>query len=366
MSIQTVERFELPRMPENISTFPNIGGAATLDITGLGGGMSYIWQMPYSGFIDSLFFKVFSAGGTTNYLMRADIETVDINQGLPTGLLISPSASAQIIVPPNASPVNYEVRFPQPFEIPQGQHFAINIYLSSGGIGGTGLRFAVFDDDNHGNLFPYVIDDSAPPATPGIRNLLAPCIGIGLSAVSATPLPFCWPVDSTPNPGLSFAAPNIHGNKITINSPVRVCGATIWGQVASVSSVIILYATNGTTALARQPWHYNLPNSNTITKFNILFDQPVNLNAGTYYLAVSGGTGSTVTMYYANFTSSFWRMASPMGGNDVMAISAASSPANQNSWTSLSTRQVFMGLLVDGIDDGISVGGGETSSVFFA
>lgn len=365
MSIQTVERFELPRMPDLIAAAPNIVGGTSLEITGLSGNISYIWQMPYTGLIDALFFRVNSAQGSGPMVLRADIETVNIPQGVPTGLLINPSASAQITINPNTTLVNCEVRFSQPFQITQGEHFAINISLFSGTPSAVnGIRFSVFDDDNSGNLFPYVIDDSAPPATAGLRNTISPCIGIGLSAVSAIPLPFCWPVDGVPS--ISFTAPQLHGNKITTKAPLRACGATIYGQIASVSSVIILYASNGTTELTRQPWYPNLPNSTVVSKFNILFDQPVDLNTGTYYLAVSGGSGTTVGMYYANFPSSFWRMASPMGGNDVMAISAASSPANQNSWTSLSTRQVFMGLLVDGIDDGISVGGGETSSVFFA
>ena len=182
MSIQTVERFELPRMPDLIAAAPNILGGTSLEITGLSGNISYIWQMPYTGLIDALFFRVNSALGNGPLLMRADIETVNIPLGLPTGFLINPSASALININPNASPVNYEVRFPQPFEISKGQHFAINISLSSGTVSGTGIRFSVFDDDNSGNLFPYVIDDSAPPAAAGLRNLIAPCIGIGLSA----------------------------------------------------------------------------------------------------------------------------------------------------------------------------------------
>ena len=364
MSIQTVERFELPKMPDLITTAPNIVGANTLEINGLSGNISYIWQMPYTGLIDALFFRVNSAQGNGPLLMRADIETVNIPLGLPTGFLINPSASALITINPNTSPVNYEVRFPQPFEITQGQHFAINISLSSGTPSANGIRFSVFDDDNSGSIFPYVIDDSAPPTTPGIRNLISPCIGIGLSAVSAIPLPFCWPIDGAPI--ISFAAPQMHGNKITTKAPLRACGATIWGQIASVSSVIILYAENGNTVLARQPWYPNLPNVTTISKFNILFDQPVDLNTGTYYLAVSGGSGTTVGMYYANFPSSFWRMASPMGGTDVVYVSSNTSGGNPN-WGEVDTRQTFLGLLVDGIDDGISVGGGgETSSVFFA
>lgn len=365
MSIQTVERFELPKMPGLIGTAPNIMGANTLDISGLSGNISYIWQMPYTGLIDALFFRVNSAQGNGPMVMRADIETVNIPLGLPTGFLINPSASALITINPNASPVNYEVRFPQPFEITQGQHFAINISLSSGtpSGAGNGIRFSVFDDDNSGNLFPYVVDDSAPPAAAAIRNLISPCIGIGLSAVSAIPLPFCWPVDAAP--AISFAAPQMHGNKITINSPVRACGATIWGQIASVSSSIILYDTNGVSVLTRQAWHPNLPNVTTISKFNVLFDRPVDLSAGTYYLAVSGGGGTTVGMYYANFPSSFWRKASPMGGTNVVYVSSNTSSGNPN-WGEVTTRQTFLGLLVDGIDDGISVGGGETSSVFFA
>lgn len=368
MSIQTVPIFELPKLSNNVSTTPSMGGSANLNITLTGGSMSYIWQMPYTVLIDSIFFRLDTiplAAGSPTARLLAEIETVNLNSGTPTGLLIDPSASAISTLSFSTVPVNYEVRFPQPFTILQGQHFSITLSLSTGLVSGAGIQLAAFDDDNSGCLFPYMLDDSTPPAAVGIRNAEAPCIGIGLSAVSATPLPFCWPMNNTP-PAISFTAPQMHGNKITINAPIRACGAIVWGQVATASSSIILYDTNGTSVLARQPWHHNLPNSTTVSKFNVLFDQPVNLNAGTYYLAVSGGGGSTVGMYYASFSSSFWRMASPMGGTDVVYVSSNASSGNPN-WDTVNTRQTFIGLLVDGVDDGASAAtGGETSSVFAA
>jgi hypothetical protein len=370
MSIQTVPVLELPRFPDSISTAPSIAGANTFDITGLNGNVSYICQMPYTGFIDSLFFRLFTVSyntGVSSVVLKAEIENVNISQGVPTGTLLNPNASATIAIINSTNPANYEVRFPQPFEIIKGQHFAINISLFSGTVSGNGIRFAYFEDDkNTGNGFPYVLDESAPPTAAGIRANIAPCFGIGLSAVSATPLPFCWPINNTP-PTLTFGSPTKHGNKITINSPVRACGATVWGQVATVSSVIILYDTDGTSVLTQQAWQHNLPNNTTIYKFNITFDQPVNLNAGTYYIAVSGGGTNNTTMYYASFNSSFWRMASPMGGTDVCYVSSNIAGDGNPSWTTVDTRQAFIGLLIDGIDDGAQTGGGgETSCVFAA
>jgi hypothetical protein len=65
-------------------------------------------------------------------------------------------------------------------------------------------------------------------------------------------------------------------------------------------------------------------------------------------------------MHYANFNQNIWREASPMGGASVMYVSANTVPTGTTSWTEVSTRQMFMGLIVDGIDDGVK----ETSSVF--
>ena len=375
MSIQKVPTFELPWLPDHISGAPNLAGVTTWDITGLSGSVSYVGQMLDTGFIDSIFFRVDDinlSGRLAAPSLEVSLETVSFTTGVPTGFLINSSASAITapLIHTPSTPTNYELKFPQAFEISRGQIFAIvfSIYninsypLGASILSSTGIQIAHFDDDNTSSGFPYCVDNGA--GTGGaFRDSFAPVLGIGLSAVSASPLQHCWPLKADPPIINSFTGLAMHGNKITIDSPVRACGAAIWGQVTTASARIILYDTNGIDILASTSWQHNLPNSATPYKVSFLFNSAVVLNPGTYYIAVSGGAG-TVAMYYASFPSSYWRGASPMGGTNVVYVSSFTSSSNP-IWEVDNTRQAFIGLLVDGIDDGsIRLFGGETSSVF--
>jgi hypothetical protein len=367
MSIQDIQAFELPRFPEAITTAPTIGGSTNFDITLTAGYVAYVDQMPFTTTIDSVFFKISTSTG--NYPMVARLENVSLGTGAPNGILINPSASAEVRTTATAN-ANYEVRFPQPFTVSRGTLFSIVLAASTRpAVSGNGIRFADFDDDNTGNTFPYVVDNSAPPGTAiAFRTTVSPMIGIGLSAVSGVPLQHCWPMREAPPAIPAFRSPVTHGNKITIRSKVRASGAVVWGDVATSSAAIVLYGTDGFTLSALGYWNPFTPNNTTVGKSTVLFSSTVDLGPGTYYLAVSGGNAaSNTTMYYASFTAPYWRGSSPFGGTDVMYISSGTTPTGPGQWIEVDTRQAFLGLLIDGIDDGsVNLFGGETSSIFFA
>lgn len=362
--------FQIPTLPEQIVTTPDYAGANTFDITTLNQYVAYVCKMPETAVIDCLFFRIDSAVTSSgqNVVLKAIFEQIGTDGGSSGSPIGNNSNAVQSVTArSSATPVDYEVRFPAPFTITKGQVFAITISLSSGSVSGNGLRFAQFADDNQGNQFPYALDNGT------VRNDLAPSFGIGLSAVSAVPLQFCWPMNAVPTTH-AFRAPDMHGNMIALSAKMRVCGAAIWGDAAissvlpGFSSLVNLYNAAG-ALLVSTNWEYYLPNNTTNGKFNIMFPTAVDLNPGTYYLAVSGRTNTTnnVTMYSATFSSSFWRKASPMGGTDVMYVSSnTSSGGGAPIWTTKDNRQAFIGLLVDGVDDGASGGGGGSGETSFA
>jgi len=367
MSIQKVPMFQLPTLPEEITSSPDYTGVNTFDIAPGETYSSFVTKMPETAIIDSVFFRVSEAQNSAgqSVLFEVQFDSVPLSAlGIPAGAPISPPLGVLVRASP-ATAVNYEARFPQPFTINKGTVFSITFTLSTGTLTGTGIQFAAFTDDNQSNQFPYVVNSNA------FRNNIAPGIGIGLSAVSAVPLQFCWPMNAVPTTH-GFRAPDMHGNMISLSGKMRVCGATVWGDVAANAagsfSKINLYNDAG-ILLTSGDWEYYLPNNTTIGKFNIIFPTSVNLDPGTYYLAVSGAphTATTATMYSATFASSFWRGASPMGGTDVMYVSSNTFSSGAPVWTTKNDRQAFIGLLIDGVDDGVqTAGGGETSSVFFA
>jgi hypothetical protein len=360
MAIQKISTFEYPKLPENIASTPQYAGSNTFDVAVLTGYAAYVGQMPSTELIDSVFFRVGTSTGT--YRLRVRMEDVSLVTGFPTGFLINPSASAEVTVSSTA-PANYEVQFPQPFTIPQGTIFSLMIVGSAGGPTPS-VTFANFTDDNQGDGFPYTLDGGTTPLAPTIRDDQAPGFGIGLNGVSAVPLKNCWPMNAIPQTH-DFKSPVQHGNKIDIKSQVRVCGAAVWGDVVALSSIINLYNSTG-TLLASGTWQSKLFNTITDYKYSIAFDRTVVLTPGSYYLAVrAGDTATDTTVYSASFSSTWWKMASPMGGTNVTYVSSNVVFGSNPSWTEIGTRQTFLGLLIDGVDDGIStIVQGETSSVF--
>ena len=78
-------------------------------------------------------------------------------------------------------------------------------------------------------------------------------------------------------------------------------------------------------------------------------------------MAAEATTISGIGLGAITFANARWRSASPMGGADFCYTSCTSPPTSTASWTNITTKQAFIGLIIDGIEMG---GGGETSHVF--
>jgi hypothetical protein len=366
MAINPIFEFPFPHQPESIATAPSYVASASYDITAATGYNAYVGQATETFTVDTVFFKVGSVGAGNSLTARVALENVSLTTGLPNVTLINPSASAAIRI---TAAVNYQVKFPGSVTVNRGDVFAIVIQGLAGSTPNN-CRFSVFTDDNPGYGFPYTVDNAAA-GTPVVTQL-APGIGLALSGVSGVPTKFCWPMDTAPT-ALNFTSPNVYGNRFTVRGKVRVSGVTVWGDT-SVKAVANLYGTNGTTILASADWNANLPNNATVNQFRLIFPTPVTIDPGTYFLGLSCSvpTGGVSTIYTALFTENIWREASPFGGADVVyAYTSTGAPTGINSWSTVNTRQNFVGLMIDGVDDGAQTGeggggGGETSSIFFA
>jgi hypothetical protein len=360
MAIKPIFEFPFPHQPEGISTIPTFAGSASYDITAATGYAAYVGQATETFTVDTVFFRVGSVGAGNSLTARVALENVSLTTGLPNVTLINPSASAAIRI---TALGNYQVRFPAPVTVAQGTIFSIVIQGLAGSTPNA-CRFAAFTDDNPGYGFPYTVDNAAA-GTPTITKL-APGIGLALSGVSGVPTKFCWPMEAVPEEA-SVLDDLLIGNRITVRGKVRASGVHVWGH-ADTKTVINLYDTNGATILASAVWEPNLPNNNTVNQFKLSFSTSAEIGPGTYFLGASATSISTI--YIAPFTESIWREASPFGGKDVVYCRANDTtvPTNVNDWTVYTDRQLFLGLMIDGVDDGTGGGGGggggETSFAY--
>ena len=352
MAIKPIIEFPFPHQPEQISTVPTYTGSTSYDITAATGYAAYVGQATETFTVDTVFFRVGTAGAGNSLTARVALENVSLTTGLPNVTLINPSASAAIRV---TTAGNYQVRFPGSVTVNRGDVFAI-VIQGLAGSAPNNCRFATFTDDNPGYGFPYTLDNAA--ATTPVITQLSPGIGLALSGVSGVPTKFCWPMEAAPT-AFNVANNYLVGNRITVRGKVRASGVTVWGH-ADVATVINLYDTNGTTILASAVWQPNLPNNNAFNQFRLMFPTPATIGPGTYFLGASAVSFSTI--YAASFTESIWREASPFGGADVVYCYTfnVSVPTAVDDWLIDTKDQMFLGLMIDGVDDGI----GETSSVF--
>jgi len=348
MSIVKTPLWIVPTLPASLSGPPNFGSSNQLGIIGLGQFVSYVGQMPSTETIDSVFFKIQTLTSGTSGLVKIE----GVNKALSRGdnILVHPAASALVAL---SSTGDYFVRFDQPFTIPLGDYFCITIQQSGTKVP-AGIQFTYFLDDAWPAGFPHTFGSNT-------FHGLAPTFGIGLHGVSAVPLQHCWPVTSVS--ALTFNSSstiNCIGNKIRINAPIRVIGIRSWLELDG-NCLVNIFDVDGTTILRTASGFVSMPPvNNGQFRNDFYFSSPVTLTPGnTYYYAISANTAGTILTYTVNSPTSAWRTGSPMGGAEVH-YTECKNPTSTLSWNDDLSKQAFLGLLVDGIDNGRA----ETSSVF--
>jgi len=269
---------------------------------------------------------------------------------LPNGTPIHANASASITIANGAG--NYEVSY-TPFTVNRGKLFALVIQHDLSLPNPMAIRFGNFLDDNHGSGLPYCLDSGSHVGT------LAPCFGIGTSG-SAVPLRHMWPIiDATLETYNSGSTPDTRGNKITINAKMRVCGLRVWADLDATAKAI-LYGSDGSTILASADLFANIPPDTAAFPNDALFTSAVDLNPGTYYIALEATSGTNIGLGVITLYDSTWRAGSPFGGAEVVYSTCTQTPSSTGSWTDSTNKQAMISLLIDGIDNGSS----ETSYTF--
>jgi len=318
----------------------------------------YVGEMPSTETVDRVFFRIQSATTGCDALVR--IETVDTSTGLPTGTLVHANASQSVTITSGAA--DYTVTFPGSFSLAKQPLIAIVVAVSSGTP--SAVYFALLQNDSVNRGLPYQIDYDASAA---VRLTSSPACGLGIAGGSAISLKYCWPVSSFGTSAYqATSTPDTVGNQIVIPAKIRVCGA--WALIDPASTgKLNLYDTDGATVLAYADIYANVPPTTTISIAHYQFSSAVELPAGTYWLAAEATGGANLNVPYCVFPAADFRAGSPMGGGMMTYATCTQTPAGTGDWTLTDTRQSFMGLVVDGIEDGAGgSGGGETSHVFAA
>lgn len=360
MAIQTVPAFPWPAhnlWRSGATAYALATTTITIDATT--DRVALIFQAPKTGSLDRMEFRV--AGGTNLVAMRASFQDVSLTTGFPDGTQdqyadIS-SYSAGWIVP--------------------------NYFGASGG--GSGAKRSV----TQGDLVAFVLE--ATGASPNITiTALNASGGTGpvfpqgaanltgsyanTSGYIACSLYYDGESDATPinwysNGGsvistqsISTANPRQAGLAFTLPFTCRVAGMGVLCDF-DADLLVRLYdsATNDALASALT-WDKDVPGAASgASLVEIRFPSSVTITANTKYRAVLENTTATAcAIRYADFNDN-GDVAGWGGGNNcywTQTNLAYASLVNEASWTDTTSRVPFFYLIIDGLDDGASAGGG--------
>lgn len=283
---------------------------------------------------------------TTGDTLDCRVETVDnAANGDPTGTLWATNTNGSCVVASSDDNVWKSATLTADATLAIGDVFAIVIV--NGG-GGGNLNIAGFADS--APLFPYGDHFTSAWAKVGAPPLIVaeysdgsfePIYGIADSGGPIT--------TTTYNSG---STTNRRGNIFQLAFPSRAKGCWAWVD-ADGDFTVKVYDSAGTSVLATTATINNfqrLSNAGRIAFYPFLAS--VSLSAGTNYrIAVVPGTVTNLSTYEFDVPAAGMLDMFP-GGQSCHASVFTSS-----AWVETTTRRGYLGLFLDGFDDGASAGG---------
>lgn len=330
----------------NGATAPGFSTAGTLmDAAGEKAGA--VLMAPKTGSIRKIHVRIGTAATPTDSDFR--LETVDTSTGNPTGTLFGANtnvtvASASI----TASTWVASGALTEDASVTKGDVLAI-VVVPTGSPNFTLSYLNQVVQVTNGHV--YTVGFAAAAWT---KTGTVPVCALEYSDGSFAYTPFIAPAASfTTHTFNSGSTPDEHALKITLNAPVRVTG--LWAAVDNDNAYdLVLYDSDGSTVLGTLTMGVNIDQGKGFPLLRAgLFTSSIQLSAGVaYYVSVKPGA-SNVSAYSLVVNSAAILDQMSMGQNAHYA-----SRVDAGAWSATTTQRLLAGLIIDGIDDGVSVGGG--------
>lgn len=350
MTMISVSSLQIPSIPFGLTSSWTTLNSSNLNASGVK--FASILQAPKTGSIRKIHFRV--GGVTTATDTDVRIETVDPATGEASGTLWGTNTNVTVLQASITS--NTWIVSPAltaDASVTQGDTFAVVLaptgtpsYIVTC-IGGASAAFR----------FPYV---SFYNGTSWIKeSSLLPSVGIEYSDGSFADMPQVIPLSATPNVHAfnSGSTPDERALKFKLPVPVKVCGAWVADDLDGDGD-LVLYDSDGTTALQTKSLDKDVRQGTTTGVHLVRFPGSQLLLANTFYrLSIKPTSATSLTVYSIDVNSAALFDQMPGGQNFHY-----SERTDAGAWTDTTTRRLFMGLMIDGVDDGS--GGGSTTNVF--
>lgn len=157
----------------------------------------------------------------------------------------------------------------------------------------------------------------------------------------------------------SGSTPDEYALKFQFPAPVRVRGAWVMVDMDNNFDVVLYNSASAAQTTMAVDKDIRQGSGTLINPYYVFFDTSISLTASTNYrLAIKPGA-SNISVYGLACPSSSYLGSMPAGSNAVL-----STRTDAGAWTDSTAEQLYAGLIIDGIDDGVSAGGSGGSFPF--
>lgn len=317
----------------------------TLDATGEKA--AFVLAAPKTGSIRKLSFRTNTVTTPTDTDLR--LESVSATTGNPSGTLFGTNTNVTVASASITANSWITGTLTADASVTKGELVAIVIAPS----GSPNYTVAIASVINLAERLPY----PALYTTSWAKNSAsAGCVcafEYSDGSYAFTPWVFPYSAFTTHSSISTSSTPDEIALKFKMAAPVRVCGAWLLADLDG-NADIVLYDSDGSTALQTVSLDKDQRAVTSAGMLYITFPASQSLSANTYYrLAYKPSTVTGGAVYSGDVASA--AIFDQMEGGQNFHYSQRT---DAGAWSDTTTRRPFMGLILDGIDDGAGSGGG--------
>jgi hypothetical protein len=347
MAIVDISSLWIPQPWNGVASTPGLSASFTFNASGYK--LGWILQAPKTGSIRKVHFMTGTVTTPTDLDVR--IETIDAATGDPSGTLWAANTNATVVSASLTS--NTWITSPAltaDASVTKGDLFAAALVPA-------GTPNWVLSQYNTGVSASTRLPYSTAYNGSWSKQTALSVVAVEYSDGSFAEIPNVFPISAiNAHTYSSSSTPDEYSLRFTLPFTARLAG--VWGFIDPDNDFdLVIY--DGTTPVSTKSFDKDIRQGTGPGMHYLRLTSPVTLTASTVYRAsIKPTTTSSLTIYSMDVSSAV--IMDQLGGGQAFHHSTR---VDSGAWTDTTTRRLFMGLIVDGID--VSAGGGGASACSF-
>jgi hypothetical protein len=351
MTLQTIPGgLWIPAYPSDVDGVATLGD---LTLDAVGEKMGIVFQIPKDGEVSDICFLTSTiSGGDFTFDVRLETVAAD---GTPSGTLKDTNANASQAILNADDDTWFETTLTASATVTRGVSVAIvlNMTVDSG----TTTKFKRFNDERELHAAYVLLDTGGGWVKQA--NTVRGAVAVKYDDGSYEYVPGLWPITTVGTDTFNNTdTPDHIGIRFQLPFPARVSGCWVWVDPDGDFDVILVDSDgDATSPLATATLDKDhVISAGTVSIAKLLFDATPTLSKDTnYWLAVRPSSATDLSIY--NWTVNSAGIMDCFEGGQNWQYSTGKDPAGTGDWTTVATKRMWMGLILDQFDDGAGGGG---------